>query len=82
MPTIIIDNFTLTKRDDLITLLDEENIDARPFFHPLSSLPMFEEKLENHIAYVIGMKGINLPSHHDLTFDEVKKVVTVIKTQL
>ena len=78
MPTIVIDNFTLSDRDDLILFLKYNNIDARPFFYPLSSLPMFKKNQRNHIAYEIGSKGINLPSFHDITFNEVSNVTNKI----
>ena len=45
-----------------------ENIDARVFFYPLSSLPMFEDRPSNKHAWEIPGRAINLPSlsrcHH------------------
>lgn len=54
------------------------NIDARNFFWPLSSLPMFKEKKENLHAWRIPEYAINLPSYHDMTMVEQKRVIDVI----
>ncbi|MFC1780896.1 DegT/DnrJ/EryC1/StrS family aminotransferase [Planctomycetota bacterium] len=74
MPTIIFDNSYKIERDDLIQKMIAENICVRPFFYPLSSLPMFEDKEESKISYSIYNRGINLPSYFDLTCDDVRYV--------
>jgi len=78
MPTIIFDEANNNYRDELIKFLSAENIDSRPFFYPLSSLPMFKDKPENKIAYKIGRKGINLPSHYELKKTDIEVVVQQI----
>ncbi len=50
------------------------NIQARPFFYPLSSLPMFEERRVNKISYAIYNRGINLPNYYELTCDDIRYV--------
>jgi perosamine synthetase len=57
----------------------EEDIDARVFFHPLSSLPMFQENRQNINAYDIQARAINLPSYHDMTLDEQLRVIKVVR---
>ena len=52
------------------------------FFYPLSSLPMFEEKLENQVSYSIFERGINLPSYHDINLNSIKYVIDIIKASL
>ena len=54
------------------------NIDARVFFHPLTSLPMFPEQRENRHAWDIPERAINLPSYHDMTEDEIGRVTDVV----
>ena len=54
------------------------NIDARDFFWPLSSLPMFDDKKDNHHAWHIPNYAINLPSYHDITMIEQKRVIDVL----
>ena len=73
-----------TKR--LIQLLDEKQIDTRPFFHPLSSIPAYRDLPEakrarehNSVSYGIAPHAINLPSALNLTQDEVKYVCNSLK---
>lgn len=82
MPTIIFDKKLNFDREKLFKLMWLNNIDCRPFFFPLSSLPMFESKIENKVAYDIYERGINLPSFHDLTFDQVLKIYKIINSYL
>ena len=80
MPTVVFNHSLNVNRDKLMIYLKEQGIDSRPFFYPLSSLPMFEEKKENKIAYDLYSRGINLPSHHELTRDDASFVhATILK---
>jgi perosamine synthetase len=79
MPTIVFDKNLGIDREKLFVFLKNNNIDTRPFFYPLSSLPMFEEKKSNEISYDIYNRGINLPSYHDITIEEVKLICELIK---
>lgn len=54
------------------------NIDARNFFWPLSSLPLFNVKKENNHAWRIPNYAINLPSYHDMTKIEQSRVIDVL----
>ena len=78
MPTVVFDKRTSVVRETLQAAFAEDNIDARVFFHPLSSLPMFEERPNNRIAWDIPARAINLPSFHDMTNVEQDRIVSVI----
>jgi perosamine synthetase len=78
MPTVVFDQSTGVTREALQEAFSNENIDARVFFHPLSSLPMFEDKLTNSNAWDIPNRAINLPSYHDISIIELDRVVEVI----
>ncbi|MEO5684447.1 MAG: DegT/DnrJ/EryC1/StrS family aminotransferase [Chitinophagaceae bacterium] len=80
MPTVIVDKSVDFDRERFFAFMKENNIDSRPFFYPISSLPMFESKPGNTVSYDIYERGINLPSHHDLTRQQIEYVCTVIKT--
>jgi perosamine synthetase len=82
LPTAVIDEDVNFDREVFFTLCKENNIDSRPFFYPLSSLPMFESKPENTVAYHIYKRGVNLPSYHDISEYEMNMVVDVIKKTL
>lgn len=78
MPTLVFDKSTGITREKLQVAFVAENIDARVFFHPLSSLPMFEDKLGNAQAWDIPNRAINLPSYHDISTIELDRVVGVL----
>lgn len=78
MPTAIIHRKIEFDREELFLHLKLHNIDSRPFFYPLSSLPMFQKAPDNTIAYDLYERGINLPSHHELKKDDVEYVCSVI----
>lgn len=70
----------------LISLLKERNIDCRPFFFPLSSLPAYENSTEaqlarqrNAVSYRISERSINLPSALNLSREDVKYVCDVLR---
>lgn len=79
MPTIVFSPKTGIKREQLQEAFSRDNIDARVFFWPLSSLPMFKMVEENSISYQIPENAINLPSYHDMTLEEQDRVITVIQ---
>ncbi len=66
MPTVVFDDISEQKRDELINYLKEHNIDTRPFFYLLSSLHMFDKNRGNTVSYDICYKGLNLPSYHEI----------------
>lgn len=78
MPTVVFHPETGVTRDRLQSAFAAENIDARVFFHPLSSLLMFEARPQNRNAWDIPSRAMNLPSYHDITTVEQDRVVDVI----
>lgn len=80
MPTAIFAQETGILRERLLQLFREENIDGRVFFHPLSSLPMFQPNPSNRKSYDLPPRAINLPSYHDLTNADQDRVIAVVKS--
>lgn len=78
MPTVVFDRGMGVTREMLMVRFAEADIDARVFFHPLSSLPIFGGTPKNPIAADIASRSINLPSYHDMTSSEIDQVATVI----
>ena len=79
MPTLVFDRKLQFDREKLLAKFKDNNIDGRVFFWPLSSLPMFESKPENTVAYDVTERAINLPSYHDITPEEQRKVAEVVE---
>ena len=79
MPTVVFAPETGITLEKLQAAFAAENADARVFFWPLSSLPMFEPVKTNVKAWNIPAMAINLPSYHDLSPRDVGRVSEVIK---
>ena len=82
MPTVVFSPKTGVTRENLQAAFVAENIDARVFFHRLSSLPMFEEQPQNLLALSVPKRAINLPSFHDMLETEQDRVIDVIERVL
>jgi perosamine synthetase len=79
LPTVIFDKSLNFDRNAFFEYCKEYGIDSRPFFFPLSSLPMFEEKKGNVISYDLFERGINLPSYQDLEKSDASKIIGLLK---
>ncbi|TNH18518.1 DegT/DnrJ/EryC1/StrS aminotransferase family protein [Halomonas sp. BL6] len=82
MPTVVFAPETGISREMLQNAFAAENIDARVFFWPLSSLPMFKPVLSNAYSYTLHQRAINLPSYHDIHSDEIERVIEVLLKML
>ena len=74
MPTIVADAGTAFDRAALIAAFKAENIDGRVFFWPLSSLPMFDARPGHGVSHALSERAVNLPSYHDITEEEMRRV--------
>ena len=68
------------KRDELIVFLKEKGVATGVHFYPLTLQPLFREYANNcPVAEGIWKSFITLPSHVDLTVEEVNYVIDVLK---
>ncbi|MFN7014361.1 MAG: DegT/DnrJ/EryC1/StrS family aminotransferase [Bacteroidia bacterium] len=74
-------NYNEEKRSAFMTKMKAAGVDTRPFFYPMSMMPMYQ-KADNPITHSIFEKGINLPTYFDLTEKEVKYICEKIKELL
>lgn len=74
MVSILLSEKVKIDRDELMTKLRVKNIDTRPFFYPISQLPMYNTGVINPVAYDISRRGINLPSSFNLSEENVKYI--------
>lgn len=86
MVTIVLDARLGWNKTHLMEQLSMRGIDSRPFFHPLSSIPAYEDSEQAHIArqrnkvvYGISPYAINLPSALSLSKEEIKAVCAAIR---
>lgn len=82
MPTILIEKSGSEAVEQLKFKFSTENIDARVFFHPLSSLPMFMQNNCNALAKFISKSALNLPSYHDMSDESLEKIIKIIRSVL
>ncbi len=69
----------ITKRDDLREHLVQKGIETRPLFYPAHTMPMYAQKFQKFpIAENLGWRGINLPSHPDLTNEDIEYITQSI----
>ena len=86
MVTVILAEELGLEKEPVMRLMRERNIECRPFFYPLSSLPAYEKldqaeqaRTRNHVSYQISPYGINLPSALNLTREKVRYVCDALK---
>lgn len=58
---------------NLMKYLDKKKIPYRPFFRPMSSLPMFKSQ-NNKISHMLYKSGINLPAFSSMKKEQIKFV--------
>lgn len=74
------------KKEQIISRLKEYNIDGRPFFYPISSMPAYAQycqgknmKKINPVSYQIAPYGLCLPSAANITESDVDYVCHCLK---
>lgn len=82
MPTIVFDSSTEINNQLIESEFRKHQIDVRPFFWPLSSLPMFAAQKQNVNSWDISCRAINLPSYHDITYEEIDLVCDIVELLL
>ena len=82
MPTLVVDESVPFDRQLLLDEFRKNEIDGRVFFWPLSLLPMFEKNISNVVSYRLYNRSINLPSYHDLSLEDMKRVVAIIRNHI
>lgn len=80
MPSIVCDEGSGVERDALLAAFAREDIDGRVFFWPLSSLPMFDTCPGNTVAADLAARGVNLPSYHDMSSEDLARVVSAVRS--
>lgn len=78
MSSIVLDKKFDVSRDELMVRLKEKHIDTRPIFPQMSSFRMFKE-YDNPASKQIAENGVNLPSGHERTEEEIFYVCQTIK---
>jgi perosamine synthetase len=68
------------ERDALRMHLEKQNIETRPLFYPVHTMPMYSAQYQRHpVAENIGWRGLNLPSYPELKQEEIEYICNTIK---
>jgi perosamine synthetase len=85
MVTAVFDRELGLRKEDVIAELRRRDIDSRPFFNPLSSLPAYRHLVgdgdwsrRNPVSYDTAARAINLPSGFNMTETLVRRVIDAI----
>lgn len=73
-----VDNFKEKERSEFMLKLKEKGIDTRPYFYPISDMPMYQ-KAKTPITHSVYQKGVNLPSFYDMKDEEIEYICEIIK---
>ncbi|MHC4397394.1 MAG: DegT/DnrJ/EryC1/StrS family aminotransferase [Planctomycetota bacterium] len=86
MVCLVLESDVGVRRDELMAKLKDERIDVRPFFYPVSQMPMYCDGTVNSVAYNLSERGLNLPSGVGLEKTDVEfvaaKIANIIKGKL
>lgn len=82
---IVLGNSYKINSNKLSKELEKKNIPTRPFFYPLSSMPVFRKRnlrKKNKISYLLNERGIGLPNALNLTKTHIRNVCKELSTTL
>ena len=89
MVTAVFDPHLGIAKEDIEARMSKRNVDTRPFFHPLSSIPAYADcpqartaRVRNTVAYRLAPHAINLPSGLNLTRKTVSTVCSSLREVL
>ena len=67
------------ERGEIMRRLKERGIDSRPYFYPLSDMPIYPP-CNSPIAHSVTQRGLNLPSYFDLSYSDVVRICEALKS--
>ena len=77
-----VETLTFDAREALMAKLKAAGVDTRPYFYPVSAMPMYDKQFENAVSYKKSVIGLNLPTYFDLTEADVKSIADIINSEL
>lgn len=67
-------------RDQFMQQLAENGIESRPYFYPMSDMPMYiSDEWRTPVAHQVSERGLNLPSYFDMRSQDVEEVCKVVR---
>ena len=81
MVCLEVDGMSEAERERLMLGLRERGVDSRPYFYPVSDMPMYPAA-DTPVAHRLSACGINLPSFVDLSRDQVRHIGRQVELSL
>ena len=81
MVCLEVDGLTDGPRAQLMKRLREMGVDSRPYFYPVSDMPMYKAA-DTPVAHAVSVKGMNLPSYVDLSRGDVAEIGAAVRRAL
>jgi perosamine synthetase len=81
MVCAVVDRLDKKNRDFVIGHMRELGVDARPFFFPMSMMPMYKQR-DNPVSYKLSECGFNLPTFVGMTEEQVSMSCAVFLSAL
>ena len=75
------DRFDDDSRGRFMQRLKDRGIDSRPYFYPMSAMPMYRQKTPS-VAGAKSAIGLNLPTYHDLSAADIERVGAAVNQEL
>lgn len=83
--SVVLKEHAGARRDRVMALLRDANVDSRPFFYPCHTLPPYQrerETAECPNAEWLGERGLNLPTWIGMTAGHVRRVCDALRGAL
>ena len=82
LTTILISKDSVINREDIRLRLLNENIECRPLWKPMHLQPVFKnyKAFNNGVSEDLFNRGLCLPSGSNLSNDDLKRIVNIIKS--
>ncbi len=78
MTCVVVETLSRTQRDYVLDELKKLEVEARPFFYPLSYFPMYKRTV-CPISEKLSARGFNLPTYFGLSDTDIRKVALSFK---
>lgn len=83
MYTVLLnENKTIPRRDYLIDALKKCNIESRPIFYPIHTMPPYYSRASYPVAEMISRNGISLPSYVGLREEDIARICDAVKNSI
>lgn len=77
MTCVVLNEMDRAGRDRVLEALKEAGVDSRPFFYPVSALPMYSGDA-NPVSAKLSAQGLNLPTYPGLRPGQIKTVAEAL----